>query len=407
MASISRHLKGIRAIRRFEPAGSFRRRRETIGDLDFIIQADDREAASKAILAYDAIEETIAAGEEKISVRLASGPQVDFRFVEPEALGAALMYFTGSKAHNIALRTRAQKMNLKLSEYGLFRGDKAVAGESEEEVYKALRLKAWIPPELREDHGEIDAAAEGKLPTLIERDDLRGDLHAHTVATDGANTLEEMVAAARKRGYEYLAITDHSQAVTVAHGLDEEALSRHADEIRAAGATLKKFWLLAGVEVDILKDGRLDIDTKVLAGLDWVVASVHSSFEMPEDKMTDRLLRAVESGVVHALGHPLGRLIGKRDPIRFDADKVFEACRKAGVFLEINSYPDRLDLPDVYCRRARELGCTMVISTDSHRTVDLDLMEFGVGVARRGWLEARDVLNTLPVSALKKRLARK
>jgi DNA polymerase (family X) len=407
VASLGRHLATIKAIRRFEPAGSFRRRRETVGDLDFIVEATDRSAAAQALLAYDSIEETIAAGHEKVSVRLAGGPQVDFRFVESEAAGAALMYFTGSKGHNIALRKRAQKMGLKLNEYGLFSGEKLVAGAAEEEVYKALDLRQSIPPELREDRGEIDAAAEGRLPDLVNRKDLRGDMHAHTTATDGAHSVEEMVAAARALGYEYLAITDHSKAVTVAHGLGDEALSRHADAVREVGAGQKKFWLLAGVEVDILKDGRLDIDPKVLAGLDWVVASVHSSFEMPEDPMTDRLLRAVESGVVHALGHPLGRLIGRRDPIRFDTERVFGACKKAGVCLEVNSYPDRLDLPDVYCKRAKEIGCTMVLSTDAHRTVDFGLIEFGVGVARRGWLEKGDVLNTLPTSLLKKCLARK
>jgi DNA polymerase (family X) len=405
VASIGRHLGGIKAIRSFEPAGSFRRRRETVGDLDFIIQATDRAAAARGILKYDSIEEHIAVGKEKISVRLASGPQVDFRFVEPASAGAALMYFTGSKAHNITLRKRAQKLDLKLNEYGLFRGEKSVAGKTERDVYKALGLKEWIPPELREDRGEIDAAEAGRLPKLIDRDDLKGDLHAHTTATDGVNSVEEMVAAARARGYQYLAITDHSKAVTVAHGLSDDATRRHADEIREHGAGLKKFWLLAGVEVDILKDGRLDLSEKVLGKLDWVVASVHSSFEMPEEKMTERIVRAVESGVVHALGHPFGRLIGQRDPIRFDADRVFEACKRAGVVLEINSYPDRLDLPDVYCKRAKEIGCTMVISTDSHRTADLDLIEFGIGVARRGWLEKNDVLNTLTVAALKNRLS--
>ncbi len=405
VASISRHLAGIKAIRSFEPAGSFRRRRETIGDLDFLVEAADREAAAEGIVTLAFMQEKIAAGDEKVSVRLASGPQVDFRFVEPESLGAALMYFTGSKAHNITLRKRAQKLDLKLNEYGLYRGEEKVAGKTEEEVYKALGLAEWIPPELREDRGEIDAAAEGKLPTLIERKDIRGDLHAHTTATDGVNSIEEMVAAARKLGYQYLAITDHSKAVTVAHGLSDDAMRLHADRVWDYGATLDRFWLLAGVEVDILRDGRLDLSEKVLEKLDWVVASVHSSFEMPEEAMTERIVRAVESGVVHALGHPFGRLIGQRDPIRFDADKVFEACKKAGVCLEINAYPDRLDLPDVYCKRAKEMGCTMVISTDSHRTADLELMEFGVGVARRGWLEKGDVLNTLTTAALKKRLA--
>jgi len=404
--SIRSHLESAKGVRRAEVAGSFRRRRETIGDLDVLMEATDRRAATEAILAYEPIEETIASGGEKVSVRLASGVQVDFRFIDADAWGAAMMYFTGSKAHNIVLRKRAQKAGLKLSEYGLFRGAKRVAGRSEEEVFKALGLE-WIPPELREDRGEVEAAEKGGLPKLIERKNLRGDLHAHTNLTDGAGTLEQMVEAARERGYEYLAVTDHSKAVTVAHGLGDDALRRQADRIREYSAGLKKFAVLAGVEVDILKDGKLDLQEKTLADLDWVVASVHSAFEQPEAKMTDRLIAAVRSGVVHCLGHPFGRLIGKRDPIRFDADRVFAACKEADVCLEINAYPDRLDLPDVYCKRAKEMGLTMAIATDAHRTTDLDLMEFGVWVARRGWLEKGDVLNTLSAAALRKRLSRK
>lgn len=405
VGALARHLKTVSAIRRFEAAGSFRRRRETIGDLDVLVEARDRDKAAEGILAYQPIEDVVARGAEKVSVKIAGGVQVDFRFIEPESFGAAMMYFTGSKAHNITLRKRAQKDGLKLSEYGLFRDEKRMAGASEEEVFKALGLP-WIPPELREDRGEIDAAEQGTLPTLVTREDLCGELHAHTTATDGANSIEEMVDAARARGYEYLAITDHSKAVTVAHGLNDDAMRRHAERIRKAGAGLKKFWLLAGVEVDILKDGRLDLSEKVLADLDWVVASVHSAFEMPEDKTTARLVAAVKSGVVHCLGHPFGRLIGQRESIHFDAEKVFAACKEAGVFLEINAHPDRLDLPDVYCKRAREMGLTMVIATDSHRTAEFDLIEYGVGVARRGWLEKGDVLNTCTAAALRKRLAR-
>ena len=403
--SIRSHLESAKGVRRAEVAGSFRRRRETIGDLDVLMEATDRRAATEAILAYEPIEETIASGGEKVSVRLASGVQVDFRFIDADAWGAAMMYFTGSKAHNIVLRKRAQKAGLKLSEYGLFRGAKRVAGRSEEEVFKALGLE-WIPPELREDRGEVEAAEKGGLPKLIERKNLRGDLHAHTNLTDGAGTLEQMVEAARERGYEYLAVTDHSKAVTVAHGLGDDALRRQADRIREYSAGLKKFAVLAGVEVDILKDGKLDLQEKTLADLDWVVASVHSAFEQPEAKMTDRLIAAVRSGVVHCLGHPFGRLIGKRDPIRFDADRVFAACKEADVCLEINAYPDRLDLPDVYCKRARDLGATMVISTDAHRRADLDLMVYGVAVARRGWLGKADVLNTLGTAAFLKRIRR-
>ena len=404
--ALGRHLDAIRAVKRWAPAGSFRRRRETVGDLDLLVLAADRNAAADAILAYEPIRETLGRGDEKVSVRLAGGVQADFRFVDADAFGAAQMYFTGSKAHNIVLRKRARKAGLKLNEYGLFRGAKRIAGRTEEDVFKALGLD-WIPPELREDRGEVGAAEARKLPHLIELRDIRGDLHAHTDASDGAESIEGIAAAARLRGYQYLAITDHSQAVTIAHGLDEKRLRAHADRVREVDASLKGFRLLAGIEVDILKDGRLDLPAKVLAGLDWVVASVHSAFTLGEDKMTDRILAAVRSGVVHCLGHPLGRIIGRRDPIRFDADRVFEACREAGVCLEINAYPDRLDLPDVYCKRARELGATFVIATDAHRRADLDLMEYGVWVARRGWLEKADVLNTLGTAALLKRIPKR
>jgi len=403
-AAIGRHLARTKAIKRWEPAGSFRRRRETIGDLDILVlAANSRRAGIEAILAYEPIEDRLAVGEEKVSVRLASGLEVDFRFFDAAEFGAAMMYFTGSKAHNIAVRKRAQKRKWKLNEYGLFAGKRRIAGKSEEEVYKKLGL-AWIPPELREDRGEVEAAEKKRLPALVEEKDIRGDMHAHTDATDGRATVEEMVEAARRRGYRYLAITDHSQAVTVAHGLTAERLRQQADRVRELGARLKNFRLLAGIEVDILKDGRLDLPEKVLEELDWVVASVHSVFEMDEAKMTERLLAAVRSGVVNCLGHPFGRLIGSRDPIRFDVDRLFEACREHGVCLEINSYPDRLDLPDIYCKRAKEAGLVMVISTDAHKPADLDLMPFGVSVARRGWLEKQDVLNTLPAAALHKRL---
>ena len=405
MDALGRHLEGIRAVWRWAPAGSLRRRRETIGDLDVLVVAADRARAAEAILAYGPIRETVGRGEEKVSVRLEGGVQVDFRFVEADAFGAAQMYFTGSKAHNIVLRKRAQKKGLKLSEYGLFRGKRRIAGRTEEEVFRALGLD-WISPELREDRGEVGAAAAHALPRLLEPRDVKGDLHAHTDATDGADTVEAMAQAARARGYQYLAITDHSRAVTVAHGLDEARLRRHADHIREVDAATKGFRVLAGIEVDILKDGRLDLPEKVLAGLDWVVASVHSAFALEEAAMTDRILAAVRSGVVHCLGHPFGRLIGRRDPIRFDADRVFEACREAKVCLEVSAHPDRLDLPDVYCKRARDLGATMVISTDAHRRADLDLMVYGVGVARRGWLGKADVLNTLGTAAFLKRIRR-
>jgi len=401
--ALGRHLDGAAGIDRWQVAGSFRRRRETVGDLDVLVQTGDRDRAAERILAYKPIDDVMAQGKEKISVRLAGGMQVDFRFIEPPAFGAAQMYFTGSKAHNIRLRKRAQGQGLKLNEYGLFKGKTRKAGETEEEVHAALDLPL-IPPELRADRGEIDAADHGRLPDLLTRDDLRGDLHVHSTATDGANSPEELLHAARQRGYDYLAVTDHSKAVSVAGGLDEEALRRHAEAVREVDAGEKRFWLLAGVEVDIMKDGRLDLAHDALADLDWVVASVHSYFAQSEDEMTDRLLAAVESGVIDCIGHPLGRMLGQRDPVRFDADRVFEACKDAGVCLEINAHPERLDLPDVWCKRAKEAGCTMVVSTDAHKIADLDLIAHGVSVARRGWLEAGDVLNTQALTALRKRL---
>lgn len=404
--SLERHLRTVRAITRWQVAGSYRRQKETIGDLDIIVEAADREQATRGILRFPGIEQILSRGSERLTVRVGGGLQVDFRFVDPPAFGAALMYFTGSKTHNIALRRLVQQHGWKLNEYGLFRGRRRIAGASEEEVYAKLGLR-WIPPELREDRGEIQAAARGDLPDLIEVSDIRGELHAHTSQTDGLNTIEEMAEAARQRGYEYLAITDHSQAVTVARGLNETGLRRHVARIRKVGARLKGLWLLAGVEVDILRDGRLDLDEKLLAELDWVVASVHSHFDMPARDMTRRLLRAVRSGVVHCIGHPAGRIIGRRDPIDLDWERLFAACAEHGVRLEINAQPDRMDLPDVYCQQARQAGVGFVIGTDAHKPADFDFLPLGAAVARRGWLTAEDVLNTLPADRLRATLKRR
>jgi DNA polymerase (family X) len=303
------------------------------------------------------------------------------------------------------MRKLAQEHDWKLNEYGLFKGERRLAGADEESVYGRLGL-AWIPPELREDRGELEAAAKGALPKLIEAGDVRGDLQSHTVASDGQNTIEQMAQAAIARGYEYLALTDHSKAVTVANGLDEDRLRRHADEIRGIGGKLKGFWLMAGVEVDILKTGKLDLDEKLLAELDWVVGSVHSYMNLDEGPMTDRLIKAVRSGVVHCLGHPFGRLIGRREPMHFDAEKVFAACAEEGVFVEINAQPDRLDLPDTYCRQAKAAGVKFTFGTDAHETTQLDFMPLGVNVARRGWLEKADVVNTLTASQLRRKIKR-
>ncbi len=406
MAKLGEYLSSLKSIKRWEAAGSLRRKVETIGDLDILILAADRAAATAAIAKYPDVDEITSSGEERVSLRLLSGLQVDFRFFQTGNFGAALMYFTGSKAHNIALRRIAQDHHWKLNEYGLFEGKRIIAGKNEDSVYGRLGL-SWVEPELREDRGEVAAALEGKLPHLVKTADIHGDFHCHTTATDGVDDIEAMAAAAQQRGYKFLAITDHSQAVRIANGLDEKRLRRHAEQIRRIGAKLKGFWLLAGVEVDILKDGCLDIDEKLLADLDWVVASVHSALEMDEEQMTERILRAAGSGFINALGHPLARLIGKRDPIRFNAEKVFQACREHGVYLEINSQPDRLDLSDTLCMQARQIGCKFVISTDSHKAVDLELIEFGVNVARRAWLTPADVLNTASIAQLRKKARKK
>ncbi|MGM0576652.1 MAG: DNA polymerase/3'-5' exonuclease PolX [Myxococcota bacterium] len=391
--SIGRFLDGLDSVARWEIAGSFRRRKETVGDLDILVRASDRRQAGDDILDLPDIAQVLGHGEEKISVRLSSGLQVDFRFFEERSFGAALMYFTGSKDHNVHLRKRVLEHDWKLNEYGLFKGARLLAGASEDAVYQRMGLP-WIPPELREDRGEIEAAEADALPDLITLDDIRGDLHAHTKRTDGTKTIEEMAEAARERGRAYLAITDHSRNVTMAHGLDEDALRRHAKRIRKANDALDDIVLLSGVEVDILESGELDLDEDVLRDLDWVVASVHYNRGMSAEEMTDRVVRAVESGVVDCIGHPLGRLIGKREPVPLDADRLFEACAEHGVCLEINSQPDRLDLPDTLCRRAAELGCRFVISTDAHKPSDFDFMELGVAVARRGWLTKEHVVNT-------------
>ncbi len=401
--SITRHLDKIDAVERYEVAGSFRRRKETVGDLDILVHASDRDEATEAVLECREIDEVLSRGKEKVSVRLSSGLQIDFRYFDPASFGAALIYFTGSKAHNIKLRKRAVDRDWKLNEYGLTKGDQPLAGKTEEAVYHRLNLP-WVPPELREDRGEIEAAEADELPDLVELDHVRGDLQAHTDATDGANSIREMAQAAAEKGYQYFAITDHSKRVTMAKGLDDDAARKHADAIRDVDSHIDKLWLMAGIEVDILKSGKLDLEEKTLEEMDWVVASIHYDRNLGKDKMTERYLSAIKSGVVHCLGHPLGRIIGGRDPIPLDMDRIFEACVAHGVRIEINGQPDRLDLPDTHVKRAREAGVEFTLGTDAHKLSDLDFMRFAVGVARRGWLEKKDVLNTRTEKQLRKRL---
>jgi DNA polymerase (family 10) len=386
-------------------AGSLRRARETVGDLDLLVtfakgqySRKNVEAVADHIVKYSEIEEVLVRGENKVSVRLKNTMQVDVRLLEKENFGAALVYFTGSKEHNVSLRGRANKMGFTLNEYALatLKGERRVAGATEVEVYGKLKLD-WIPPELRENTGEIEAAAEHRLPKLIELADVRGDLQMHTTASDGANSIEEMGAAGRALGYEYIALTDHSQAVTVANGMDERRTLEQIKKIHAANDRVQGIRLLAGIEVDIRKDGTLDLEDEVLAQLDVVVASVHSYMNMDRAAMTDRLLAAIENPYTQILAHPTGRLLLRRDSFEYDFEKILEAARRHGVVVECNAAPERLDLKDVYLRMAKDRGVRVVISTDAHSTRGLGAMRFGVNMARRGWLEKRDVINTLPL----------
>ncbi len=390
------------------PAGSLRRGKETIGDLDLLLTlpagkhtAKDIDAIADHILKYPGIDQVLARGENKVSFGLANGLQVDVRLLEKESYGAALLYFTGSKEHNVALRGRANKMGFTLNEYALstLKGERPVAGKSEEEIYAKLKLD-YIPPELRENTGEIEAAAEHRLPKLLSAGELRGDLQMHTTASDGKNSIEEMAAAARALGHQYIAITDHSQAVTVANGMDEKRTLEQIKKIRAADARGLGIRVLSGIEVDILKDGRLDLDNEVLAQLDVVVASVHSYMNLDRAAMTERLLTAIENPYTQIIAHPTGRLLLRRDPFDFDMERILDAARKHGVAMELNAYPDRLDLKDTYLHLAKDRGVKIVISTDSHSTTNLNFIRYGVQMARRGWLEKKDVLNTLRLEQL-------
>jgi len=390
------------------PAGSLRRGRETIGDLDFVVTlANERHAASEVealaahILAYPEIEQVLAHGENKVSFRLKCNFQVDVRLLEPESEGAALVYFTGSKEHNVALRGRANKMGFTLNEYALatLEGERRVAGATEKEIYAKLKLD-FIPPELRENTGEIEAAGERRLPALIELSDMRGDLQMHSTASDGRNSIEEMAAAARALGYEYIAMTDHSKAVTVANGLDEARTLEQIRKIQEANAQGPGIRILAGSEVDILKNGRLDLNDEVLAQLEVVVVSVHSYMNLERAEMTDRILAAIENPYTQIVGHPTGRLLLRRDEFAYDMERILDAARKYGVAMECNAAPDRLDLKDTYLRMAQDRGVKIAISTDAHVTGTLKFMGYGVRTARRGWLEKKDVLNTLPIEKL-------
>ncbi|NNJ94897.1 MAG: DNA polymerase/3'-5' exonuclease PolX [Halobacteria archaeon] len=399
------YLQATRGIKDIVVAGSFRRRSETVGDLDILATASRGSPVMDRFVAYDQVAEVISSGKTRATVVLRSGLHVDLRVVPQASYGAALCYFTGSRAHNIAIRKIGVRKGYKINEYGVFRHDKRIAGKTEKSVYRQVGLPC-IEPELRENSGEIEAAGKNRLPRLVSVDDIRGDLHCHTRASDGHDSLEEMVTAARAKGYEYIAITDHSKRLTVAHGLDEKRLLREIGQIDRLNDKLDDIVILKGIEVDILEDGTLDIQDKLLGQLDLVVGAVHYKFNLTRRKQTERIIRAMDNPYFNILAHPTARLINERAASEMDMEKVMTAARERGCFLEVNAQPVRLDLTDSHCRLAREAGLRVAISTDAHSTKGLDHMRFGIDQARRGWLEAADVLNTCKLPDLRKLLTR-
>ncbi|MGA9978736.1 MAG: DNA polymerase/3'-5' exonuclease PolX [Candidatus Sulfotelmatobacter sp.] len=400
---LTEYLSKFPGIDKITPAGSLRRGRETAGDLDILVTGSicdseaGRQKAIDYVAQYPPLIDVIARGDNKISFHLRSGMQVDVRLLPPDSFGAAMQYFTGSKAHNVALRQRALKMGYTLNEYSLatLEGEKPVAGKTEEEIYAKLNLD-YIPPELRENLGEIDAAEKHTLPSLITQEDIQGDVHMHTVETDGRNTIEEMAEAAKARGYKYMAITDHSKNLAFANGLDDTRAVAHIARIRDANTKVDGIKIFAGIEVDILADGDLDLSDDVLAQMDLVIGSVHSVFNQDSAKMTERLLKAIDNPNTSIIGHPTGRIQLRREAYAFDMTAVLAAAAKKKVAMELNSYPDRLDLNDVHLRQAKQQGVKIVINTDSHHTSHMDKIRYGILQARRAWLTKDDVLNTLP-----------
>lgn len=398
------HLRSVVGVNAVEVAGSYRRRRDTVGDLDVLVSASrNAPGVMDAFVGYQDVAEVLAKGSTRGTVRLRNGVQVDLRVVAPASFGAALFYFTGSKAHNIAVRKLAIARGLKLNEYGLFRGDRSVGGRTEQDVFDAVDLP-FIPPELREDRGEIEAARKKRLPALVEIADIRGDLHCHTTATDGRDTLEAMARAAAARGYEYISANDHSKRVSIAHGLDRRRLLQQVRAIDKLNAKLQGIEVLKSAEVDILDDGSLDLPGDVLKELDFTVCAIHYGLNRSREKQTERILRAMDNPYFTILAHPTGRLINAREPYDINLERVLTAARERGRILEVNAHPDRLDLDDRGCRMAKEAGVRLAISTDAHRVADLDLMRFGIDQARRGWLEPDDVVNTRRLADLRQLL---
>jgi len=401
--ALADHLRASRGADKVVVAGSLRRMRETVGDIDILATSGPGGDVMDRFVRYGEVKEVLARGDTRSSVVLKSGIQVDLRVVPRESYGAALHYFTGSKAHNIAIRRLAQDRGLKLNEYGIFKGDRRVGGDTEDSVFAAVGLP-FIPPELREDHGEIEAARAGKLPRLVEVGDLKGDLHSHSKWTDGHHAIREMALAAKAHGLAYLAITDHSRRLTVARGLDPQRLRKQMteiDDVAVPGITLLK-----GIEVDILEDGSLDLPDAVLGELDLVIAAVHSKFDLSRERQTERILRALDHPLVSMLAHPVGRLIGAREPYDVDMLKIIRKAVARGRFLELNAHPERLDLLDTHCRMAKDEGALVAINSDAHTIQQFDNLKYGVGQARRGWLEKRDVANTRPLPELRALLAK-
>lgn len=403
--SLADYLRAIPGVMQVEIAGSYRRARETVGDLDILVTAKTSANVIGKFVTYDEVVQVVASGTTRATVILRSGLQVDLRVVSPASYGAALVYFTGSKAHNIAIRRLAQERGLKISEYGVFRGKRMVAGKTEESVYKTLGLP-WIAPELREDHGEIDAARKEKLPRLVNLQNLRGDLHCRTSASDGQETIAGMAEAARRFGLEYIAVTEHSRKVAIAHGLDTRRLLKQIEEIDRFNKKASGIVVLKGIEVDILDDGRLDLPDDVLGRLDLVVGAVHSSFGLSRERQTARIMKAMDHPHFTILAHPTGRLLPDREPYDVDMARVIRHAKARGCHLELNAHPERLDLLDIYCRQAKDEGVLVAVSSDAHRPADFANLRYGIGQARRGWLEKDDILNTRPLKALRPLLRR-
>lgn len=399
------YLRASPEVEQIVVAGSYRRAKETIGDLDLLVTARSGRPVVERFVSYPEVEEVLAHGTTKASVRLSCRLQVDLRVVPEMSYGAALQYFTGSKEHSVLLRQLAQRQGLKLNEYGLFKGEQSVAGATEESVYAAVGLP-WIPPELRENRGEFEAARAGCLPRLVELADLKGDLHAHTKATDGRNSMKEMVEAARKRGFEYLAITDHSRCLAMAHGLDPKRLFEQLEEIDRLNEASPGLTILKGIEVDILEDGSLDLPDENLGRLDLVVGAVHSHFRLSREKQTERILRAMDRPHFTILAHPSGRLIDEREPYEVDMPRLIRHARERGCVLEVNAQPVRLDLTDTDCQLAKDEGVLVSINSDAHSVLDFENLRYGIGQARRGWLEKGNVLNARSLQSLRPLLKR-